>query len=139
MDLSGLAKGSIIVMDRGYMDYTWWRKLSEQGLFFITRQNPIQVITDLGQHEKPNLDLGILKDRKIRLGTYPKASLHPEPLRQVIYYDKDKKEKYTYLTNNFTLSAATIARIYKHRWQIELFFKWIKQHLKIKSFLGTSQ
>src|ERR1700737_893192 len=120
MDLSGLTKGSIIVMDRGYMDYAWWRRLSEQGLFFVTRQNAIQVITDLGQHTQPNSDTGILKDRKIRLGTYPKASLYPEPLRQVVYYDKDEKEKYTYLTNNWTLSAATIARIYKHRWQIEL-------------------
>lgn len=139
MDLSNLAKGSIIVMDRAYMDYAWWRKLSEQGLFFVTRQSPIQVITDLGQHAEPNTIKGILKDRKVRLGTYPKASLHPKPLRQVVYYDQNKKETYTYLTNNWTLSAASIANIYKNRWQIELFFKWIKQHLKIKSFLGTSQ
>lgn len=139
MDLSGLAKGSIIVMDRGYMDYTWWRKLSEQGLFFVTRQNPIQVITDIGQHAEPNPAKGILQDRKVKLGTYPKASLHPKPLRQVVYYDAETQETYTYLTNNWTLAASTIAHIYKQRWQIELFFKWVKQHLQIKSFLGTSQ
>src|SRR3989344_2950449 len=139
MNLSGLPKGSIIVMDRAYMDYAWWRRMSEQGLFFVTRQSPIQVITDLGQHTAPNMSKGILKDRRVRLGTYPKAKLHPKPLRQIIYYDQEKQETYTYLTNNWKLAASTIADIYKHRWQIELFFKWIKQHLKIRSFLGTSQ
>lgn len=139
MDLSGLKKGSIIVMDRGYMDYAWWRELSDQGLFFVTRLNPIQVITDLGQHREPDRGKGILKDRRVRIGTYPKAALHPEPLRLVVYHDREKKETYSYLTNNWMLSASTIARIYKYRWHIELFFKWIKQHLKIKAFLGTSQ
>jgi len=139
MDLSTLAKGSIIVMDRGYCDYAWWRRLSEQGLYFVTRPHPFSKITVTGQHAEPSLHEGILKDEVVRIGTYPKASLHPKPLRMVTYYSAEKKQTYAYLTNNFELPARDIANIYKNRWQVELFFKWIKQHLKIKTFLGTSR
>ena len=140
MDLSHLQRGSIIVMDRGYCDYAWWARLSQQGLFFVTRPHPVSaVMTVLGQHAPPDVGAGILNDEIIRIGTYPKAALHPMPLRKVTYHDREKDQTYVYLTNNFTLSAADIANIYKHRWQVELFFKWVKQHLKIKTFLGTSQ
>lgn len=139
MDLSGLPKGSIIVMDRGYCDYAWWAKIDMQELFFVTRPHPVSVITVLGQHVAPEIGTGVLKDEVVRIGTYPKASLHPKPLRMVTYYDKATDRTFTYLTNNISLSALEIANIYKHRWQVELFFKWIKQHLKIKTFLGTSR
>lgn len=139
MDLSGLQKGSILVMDRGYCDYAWWQRLSREGIFFVTRPHPVSaVMTVLGQHTEPDHRKGILADERIRIGTYPKAALHPDPLRRVTYFDKEKGETYQFLTNNWTLAPATIAKIYRHRWQIELFFKWIKQHLKIKTFLGTS-
>src|SRR3989344_602154 len=139
MDLSHLQKGSIIVMDRGYCDYAWWARLSAQGLFFVTRPHPFTVTTVLGQHAPVALGAGILKDDVVRTGTYPKAALHPKPLRMVTNHDQEQDKTYIYLTNNFTLSAVDIANIYKHRWQVELFFKWVKQHLKIKTFLGTSQ
>lgn len=138
IDLSGLSRGSIIVMDRGYMDYAWWARLAKQELFFVTRLNSVQVITVLGQHAEPEIGTGVLNDEVVRLGTYPKASLYPEPLRMVTYHDRESDRTFTYLTNNFALSASEIANIYKHRWQVELFFKWIKQHLKLKTFLGTS-
>lgn len=139
MDLSGLKKGSILVMDRGYCDYAWWQRLSDDGLFFVTRPHPFSaVMSVLGQHTEPDHGKGILADEQIRIGTYPRAARHPDPLRRVTYYDKEKGETYQFLTNNWKLSATTIANIYKHRWQIELFFKWVKQHLKIKTFLGTS-
>ena len=139
MNLSSLQKGSIIVMDRGYCDYALWQKLGTQGLFFVTRPHPVSaVMTVLGQHADPDLARGVLKDEIIRIGTYPRAALHPEPLRLVTFYDKEKHETYQFLTNNWKLSGATIASIYKHRWDIEVFFKWVKQHLKIKTFLGTS-
>lgn len=139
MDLSILQKGSIIVMDRGYCDYAWWARLSAQELFFVTRVHPVTVTTVIGQHTEADIHAGILKDEVVRIGTYPKAGLHPAPLRRVTYHDKEKDQTYVYLTNNFDLAAVDIANIYKHRWQIEIFFKWIKQHLKIKTFLGTSQ
>lgn len=139
MDLSGLQKGSIIVMDRGYCDYAWWQKLGAHGFFFVTRPHPVSaVMAVLGQHALPDLARGVLRDERIRIGTYPRAALHPDPLRLVTYYDKEKNETYQFLTNNWKLSGATIANIYKHRWDIEVFFKWVKQHLKIKTFLGTS-
>ena len=138
-NLSGLKKGSILVMDRGYCDYAWWQRLGAQGVYFVTRPHPVSaVMTVLGQHAPPDLAKGVLRDEKIRIGTYPRARLHPSPLRLVTFYDKEKHETYQFLTNNWRLSGATIADIYKHRWHIEVFFKWVKQHLKIKTFLGTS-
>jgi hypothetical protein len=139
MDLSTLKKGSILVMDRGYCDYAWWQRLSREGLYFVTRPHPVSVVTTvLGTHTEPDLAQGILSDERIKIGTYPRAALHPDPLRLVTYHDKKKDETFQFLTNNWELPAATIAYIYKERWQIEIFFKWIKQHLKIKTFMGTS-
>lgn len=137
MDLSTLKKGSILVMDRGYCDYAWWWRLSEQELFFVTRPHPFSVITPLGTHREAR-EAGVVRDERVRIGTYPKAALHPEPLRLVTYVDPATNKSLRFITNNWELSAATIALIYKERWQIEIFFKWIKQHLKIKTFMGTS-
>jgi len=132
-----LPSGSIVAFDRGYTDYTWYNQLNDRGISFVTRQ-------------KRNARYRVIERRKIKAGqnltcdqtielTSAKGKTCPIPLRRVGYHDPETGKKYVFLTNNFKLAAATIAAIYKSRWQIELFFKWIKQNLKIKTFLGTSK
>ena len=139
IDLSALEKGSIVAIDRGYVDYGWWRELDEQGLFFVSRTKSTTAITYLGQHVSPDTASGILKDDRVFIGEHYGYEKYPKAVRMVTYHDVESGETYSYLTNNFELSASDIALIYKNRWQVELFFKWIKQHLKIKTFLGTSK
>ncbi|EKD56323.1 MAG: transposase IS4 family protein [uncultured bacterium] len=134
-----LEPGSILVFDRGYIDYSWWNTLNTQEVYFVSRIKKSQNIRVLGQHNLC-LEKNILKDEQVMFGDYNACFYkYPQPLRQVTYYDETTKQAYVYLTNNFTLPATQIALIYKQRWQIELFFKWIKQNLKIKTFLGTSK
>jgi hypothetical protein len=137
MDLN-LKKGSILVFDRAYIDYQWWNKLDEEGIFFVSRTKSNQNIFVLGQHN-PQLEKNIISDEIIIFGDFEGMKKYDKKLRRVKYWDEEQKKEYSYLTNNFELSAKQIADIYKDRWQIELFFKWIKQNLKIKTFLGTSQ
>jgi len=133
-----LEKGSIIVFDRAYIDYGWWRKLNQDGIFFVSRTKNSQNIFVVGQHNPNELKgKNILADEKVIFGAFDEK--YQGTLRRVRYYDEKSKRVFEYLTNNFELSAQQIAFIYKERWQIELFFKWIKQNLKIKSFLGTSK
>ena len=129
---------SIVVFDRGYVDYKWWYKLTEQRIWFVTRPRSNQSVFVAGQHEKSS-NPHCLADEKIFIGEYFNRHDYPDALRRVTWRDKESGEVYQYITNNFELSADQIALIYKNRWQIELFFKWIKQNLKIKSFLGTSK
>lgn len=133
-----LEPGSILVFDRGYIDYLWWKKLNTDGIYFVSRTKASQNIFVIGQHQAL-LEPDILADEKVIFGDYNGNQKYPDKLRRVRYYDREKQEEYCYLTNNFELSAAQIANIYKDRWQIELFFKWIKQNLKIRTFLGTSK
>jgi Transposase DDE domain/Domain of unknown function (DUF4372) len=139
LNLSMLEKGSILVFDRGYIDYGWWHELKKQDLFFVSRSKTTSAITVLGQHRPPDTATGILKDDRVFIGEHSGYEAYPEAVRCVAYHDTERGETFTYLTNNFELSASDIALIYKNRWQVELFFKWIKQHLKIKTFLGTSK
>ena len=132
-----LEKGSIVVFDRAYIDFRWWKQLDEKGIFFVSRTKKNQSIIKVGQH-KSEKEIGILADDIVLVGDYAGLFKYPGTMRRVKYYDKEKKKTYEYLTNNMDLSALDIARIYKDRWQIELFFKWVKQNLKIKTFLGTS-
>lgn len=134
MDIS-LPRGSILVFDRGYLDYKWWNDLNLQGIFFVTRpkKTSLFVVSDTN-----TLPLGnILADEKVWLGDIFKMH-YPNEVRRIRYLNEDG-DIYEYITNNFTLSGEEIALVYKERWRIELFFKWIKQNLKIKSFLGTSK
>ena len=133
-----LEKGSIVVFDRGYIDYSWWRELNENGLFFVSRVKKNQKQFVLGQHDS-NLEKDILKDEIVMIDEYHGHQKYPKELRRVTCFNQEKQCVYVYITNNFDLKASQIALIYKQRWQIELFFKWIKQNLKIKSFLGTSK
>lgn len=133
-----LEKGSIIVFDRAYIDYEWWAKLNNDGIFFVSRVKFNQNIFVVGQH-KTKLKKNILADETVIFGDYHAMNVYPEKLRRVKYFDEESGKVYVYLTNNFELTAGQITLIYKERWQIELFFKWIKQNLKIKTFLGTSK
>ncbi|MFZ2072556.1 MAG: IS4 family transposase [Minisyncoccia bacterium] len=142
LDVKTLEKGSIIVFDRAYIDYEKWKELDENGLTFVSRTKKSQNIFVVGQNiEKDKLEKDILADEIVMFGSYDviEKEKYPKNLRRVKYYDKEKQKEYVYLTNNFKLNAKQIADIYKDRWQIELFFKWIKQNLKIKTFLGTSK
>lgn len=137
--LKTLEKGSIIVFDRGYLDFTWWNEINSSGKFFVTRTRQNQKFHLVGQH-KPCTDSSILADDLVeQISWNGEKQKYTDTIRLVRYIDKESGEIYEYLTNNKELSALEIAKIYKDRWRIELFFKWIKQHLKIKTFLGTSQ
>lgn len=132
-----LLPDSIVSVDKAYIDYKWLNSLDEQGVWFVTRakRNIDYVIT--GQH--PITNKKVLSDECISLkGALTKVK-YPKELRLIRYYDEERQRELIFITNNFKLAATTISQIYKSRWQIEIFFKWIKQNLKIKSFLGTSK
>lgn len=132
-----LPKGSIVVMDRGYTDYAWYNQLNFKGIFFVTRLRK-NARYRVVERRKVLKSKGLTSDQTIQL-TGTKAANCPISLRRIGYTDVQTGKRYYFLTNHFDLAAATIAEIYKARWQIELFFKWIKQNLKIKSFLGTTK
>ena len=133
-----LLPDSIITFDKGYMDFGVFGAYQQNGITFVTRAKTTLKHTVVGQHPLPNRK-GLLFDRSIKLSEKYQRFDYPDKLRLVGYKDPHTGKEYTFLTNNFKLAAATIAAIYKARWEIELFFKWIKQNLKIKSFLGTSK
>ena len=128
---------SIYCFDRGYNDFAWFRQIQQAGAFFVTRAKNNLAYAITGQ-QLNNLPTGIIADAVIRLTGVEAGKAFPDKLRLVHYHDEETGRFFEFLTNNFTLSAATIAQIYKARWQIEAFFKWIKQNLRIKSFLGTT-
>jgi IS4 transposase len=132
-----LPKGSIVVMDRGYTDYAWYNHLNSQDVFFMTRlrKNARYCVAERCSVIKSN---ALTSDQTIEL-TGTKAANCTIPLRRIGFKDAETGIQYYFLTNNFKLATSTIAEIYKARWQVELFFKWLKQNLKIKSFLGTSR
>jgi putative transposase len=131
-------KGSIVAIDRGYNDYGWYNQLSEKGIFFVTRLKSNAKYRVL--RRRPVLpSKGLSSDQTIEFTGTRTAQRCPIPLRRIGYRDPQTGKHYVFLTHNFKLAAKTIADIYKARWQVELFFKWLKQNLKIKSFIGTSK
>ncbi len=130
--------GAIYVMDRGYLDFERLYMIHQSSAFFVTRAKRNFDFKRL--YSMPvDKSTGVLCDQIITVeGFYPKKS-YPDKLRRIKYYDAKNKKKLVFLTNNFLLPALTIADIYRCRWQVELFFKWIKQHLRIKAFFGTSE
>ena len=130
--------GSIVAIDRGYTDYQWYNQLNNKGIFFVTRLKSNASYKVVKRH--PVLkNKGLTSDQTIILTGIGAAKDCPIQLRRIGYRDQDTGKHYVFLTNHFKLAAKTIADIYKARWQVELFFKWIKQNLKIKSFVGTSK
>jgi putative transposase len=129
-------KGSIVAIDRGYNDYAWYNQLTEKGIFFVTRLKS-NAKTRVVCRRPVLADNGLTSDQTIEFTGVQTSKKCPIRLRRIGYRDPETGKHYVFLTNNFKLSARTIADIYKARWQVELFFKWIKQNLKIKSFIGT--
>ena len=130
---------SIYTFDKGYYDLNWFQAISSAGAFFVTRIKNNAQIEFLGQHHEPNKKLGVLRDEIIWYTGFQSVKKYPGELRLIEFRDEENGKTYQFITNNFRIAASSIAEIYKQRWQIELFFKWIKQNLKIKSFLGTSE
>ena len=130
--------GAYYIMDRAYLDFERLYDLHQAKAFFVTKAKSNFRFKRRYSHVSDKSQ-GVMCDQTIMLITPHSAEAYPEPLRRIKYYDKENDKKLVFLTNNFNLSASMIAQLYKARWQIELFFKWIKQHLRIKSFYGTSQ
>jgi hypothetical protein len=138
LDHLPIEPGSFYVMDRGYVDFRRLHRLTIGLAFFVTRAKRG---LDYTRRSRRRVDksTGLRSDQTIVLAGLKTSRLYPEPLRRISFYDAENNRRFVFLTNNFTLPALTIAKIYKCRWQIELFFKWIKQNLHIKSFYGTSE
>jgi len=131
-------KGSIVVIDKGYTDYGWYKQLTDKGIFFVTRQRA-NAKYRIVERRTANRAIGITSDQVIELtGLQFKDKSLPQ-LRRIGYRDAETGKHYVFLTNHFGLSAKTIANVYKDRWQVELFFKAIKQNLKIHAFVGNSR
>ena len=131
-------KGSIVAIDKAYNDYTWYNQLTDNGIYFVTRLKSNAKYRVIDRREVLK-NKGLTSDQTIEFTGLQTAKKCPVQLRRIGYRDPDTGKHYVFLTNNFKLAARTIADIYKARWQVELFFKWIKQNLKIKSFVGTSK
>ena len=138
LDIVPVEAGAFYVMDRGYLDFERLYTMHQAGAFFVTRakagmdaQRVYSAPTDRAS--------GVICDQRIKLNGFYSAKNYPEHLRRVRFKDPESGKTLVFLTNNTTLPALTIAALYKSRWQVELFFKWIKQHLRIKHFLGTSE
>jgi len=130
--------GSFYVMDRGYLDFCRLYTMNLQSAFFVIRAKSNFQFRRMYSH-LIDKNIGLRCDQTIVLtGFYPSKN-YPEKLRRIKYHDSETNKTFVFLTNNFTIPALTVAKVYKCRWQIELFFKWIKQHLRIKSFYGTTE
>jgi hypothetical protein len=130
--------GSFYIMDRGYTDFEKLYRFTQSGAFLIIRAKDNLKAVRVYSHAV-NKSTGLRSDQTVRLKNYYVSKDYPEYLRRVRFFDSEHSQYYVFLTNNFLLPALTVAQAYKQRWQIELFFKWIKQHLRIKAFFGASQ
>jgi len=130
--------GTFYVMDRGYIDFERLFIFTLCSAFFVVRTKE-NVLLQRRYSRPVDKATGLRSDHTVILTAIDSAKAYPDPLRRVTYFDAEKEKRLKFLTNNFALPALTIAQIYKCRWQVELFFKWIKQHLRIKAFYGTSE
>jgi hypothetical protein len=130
--------GAFYVMDRGYIDFKRLYVFTLSSAFFVVRTKSNVLIQRRYSHPVDK-KTGVRSDQTVILTSFESASAYPDALRRVSYFDAETNKRLKFLTNNFVLPALTIAQIYKCRWQVELFFKWIKQHLRIKAFYGTSE
>jgi len=138
LDILPVEAGAFYVMDRGYVDFTRLYAMHQAGAFFVTRAKA-GMDTRRVYSTPTDRANGVICDQRIKLNGFYSAKNYPEHLRRVRFKDPESGKTLVFLTNNTTLPALTIAALYKSRWQVELFFKWIKQHLRIKRFLGTSE
>ena len=138
LDILPVEAGAYYIMDRGYLDFTRLYKLHQTGAFFVTRAK-INMNARRVYSAPTDRTVGVICDQAIALNGHYASQDYPAHLRRIRFKDPVSGKSLIFLTNNTTLPALTIATLYKNRWQIELFFKWIKQHLRIKKFLGTSE
>lgn len=139
MDVIPYEQGAYYVFDRRYFDLKRLYNINEISAYFVIRQRgnlQYEVINDKETNHNEN---GVLSDQIIKLTGYQTSKKYPVTLRRITYYATDKNKTFVYLSNNMEIPAVQIALLYKYRWHVELFFKWIKQHLKIKSFWGTTE
>lgn len=137
LDVLAYEPGGYYILDRGYIDFDRLFKIHLHSAYFVTRTKSNFRFKRLYSN-KVNKESGVLSDQIGNLEGFYSLKNYPEKLRKIKYYDNETRKILTFLTNNFSLSALEIALLYKYRWKVELFFKWIKQHLKIKSFWGTT-
>ena len=137
LDELPIEPGAFYIMDKAYIDYARLYRLHQQAAFFLTRAKKN---LDAKRRESRIIDktTGLRSDQTIVLAGVKSSQSYPEALRRIHYYDIETGKRFVFLTNNFVLPALSIAQLYKFRWQIELFFKWIKQNLRVKTFYGTS-
>ena len=138
LDLISFEANSFYIMDRGYVDYKRLYRIHLCGAFFVTRATDNMNYRRLYSHQKDK-DAGVIYDQTIMQNNFYASRDYPEKMRRIKFKDAETGKVLIFLTNNFNLTANEIAQLYKHRWKIELFFKWIKQHLKVKSFWGHSE
>jgi hypothetical protein len=138
LDNIPIEAGAFYVMDRGYLDFERLYRLTLSSAFFVTRTKE-NVLLQRRYSHLVDENTGVRSDQTVILTTIGSATVYPDPLRRVSYVDSETNKRLVFLTNNFDLAALTIAQIYKSRWQVELFFRWIKQHLRIKAFYGTTE
>jgi len=130
--------GAIYVMDRGYIDFERLYVFTLSSAFFVVRTKS-NILLQRRYSRPVDRSTGVRSDHTVILTAFDSAKVYPDALRRVSYLDVETRKRFKFLTNNFALPALTIAQIYKSRWQVELFFKWIKQHLRIKAFYGTGE
>src|SRR6266568_4043028 len=138
LDIVPLEAGAFYVMDRGYLDFERLYTITRSSAFFVIRGKSNLKCRRVYSHPIDK-DTGLLCDQSVQLTGFYQAKNYPDKLRRVKYHDKETDKTLVFLTNNFTLPAMTIAELYRCRWQVELFFRWIKQNLRIKTFYGTSE
>jgi hypothetical protein len=138
LDIIPLETGAFYIMDRGFLDFSRLHAVTRASAFFVIRAKSNLKCRRIYSHPVDK-STGVMCDQSILLTVPKSAEDYPDKLRRVRYYDAETDKTLVFLTNNFLLPAITIAQLYKQRWQVELFFKWIKQNLRIKSFYGTSE
>ncbi len=138
LDILPLEAGAFYVMDRGYVDFTRLYTIAQSNAFFVTRAKSNLKYRRIYSHPVDR-STGLICDQSIILSGFYQHKGYPEMMRRVKYYDAKTDKTLVFLTNNFSLPSMTIAELYRNRWQVELFFKWIKQNLRIKNFYGTSE
>ncbi len=133
--------GAFYIMDRGYLDFGRLFSMDQAGAFFVIRAKSNTVYKRRYSHSVSSAaqSSGVKCDQTIVLTGFNTKNDYPQPLRRIKYHDSNTGKIFNFLTNNFTIPALTVANLYRYRWQLELFFKWIKQHLRIKSFFGTTE
>jgi len=129
--------GAFYILDRGYLDFARLQRIDQSNAFFVIRGKRPLKFNRLISHPV-NKATGVMVDQTVNLAFHRSHAAYPDHLRRIKFHDRIHNRRLVFLTNNFTLDAFTITELYRSRWQIELFFKWIKQHLRIKAFYGTS-